>query len=71
MPEVSGKAIGYYDAVSRNLVKVNKLFPFSPDLTMDPIKVNDQSREAVEALEAAREAESKGLQVLEKILEVL
>jgi DNA-binding transcriptional ArsR family regulator len=65
------KAIAYYDAVSRNLVKVNKLFPFSPDLKMDPIKVNDQSREAVEALEAAREAESKGLQVLEKIVEVL
>lgn len=65
------KAIGYYDAVSRNLVKVNKLFPFSPELTMDPIKVNDQSKEAVEALQAAREAEAKGLQVLEKIVEII
>ncbi|MFX0079798.1 MAG: ArsR/SmtB family transcription factor, partial [Candidatus Hermodarchaeota archaeon] len=65
------KGIGYYDAVSRNLVKVNKLIPFSSDLTMDPIKVNDQSRAIVEALNDAREAEAKGLQVLEKIVEVL
>lgn len=65
------KAIGYYDAVSRNLVKVNKLYPFSIKLTMEPIKVNDQSHAAVEALKAAREAEAKGLQVLEKIVELL
>jgi hypothetical protein len=65
------KGIGYYDAVSRNLVEANKLLPFSPDLTMDPIKVNDQSRAMVEALKSAREAEAKGLQVLEKIVEVL
>lgn len=65
------KAIGYYDAVSRNLVTVNKLYPFSPELTMDPIKVNEKSHAATEALEAAREAESKGLKVLEKIVEVL
>jgi hypothetical protein len=65
------KSIGYYDAVSRNLVEVNKLMPFSSDLTMDPIKVDDKSRAIVEALKGAREAEAKGLQVLEKIVEVL
>lgn len=62
------KAIGYYDAVSRNLVAVNRLFPFSPDLTMEPIKVNDQIRTAIEALKGAREAETKGLQVLKEII---
>ncbi len=65
------KAIGYYDAVSRNLVAVNRLFPFSPDLTMEPIKVNDQIRAAIESLEGAREAETKGLQVLKEIIVAL
>jgi hypothetical protein len=65
------KAIGYYDAVARNVVKVNKLFPFSPKLSFEPIKVDDQSRAAVEYLRAAKEAETKGLQVLAKLEESL
>ncbi len=62
------KAIGYYDAVARNVVKINKLFPFSPRLTFDPIGVNDQNQLAVEHLRAAKEAETKGLQILEELV---
>lgn len=69
--QIFEQAIGYYDAVSRNLVAVNKLFPFSPDLSMNPIKFNEQVHAAIEALEGAREAEARGLQVLEKIVEIL
>ncbi|MFX1475164.1 MAG: hypothetical protein ACFFCO_06795, partial [Promethearchaeota archaeon] len=61
-----------YRQVAEHLGKVAELFPFQKDeLTMDPIKVDETSRQAVERLRAARDAEAEGLQVLEKIAENL
>lgn len=62
------KAIEQYKIVSEHLGKVGELYPFLKDeLTMDPIKVDDTSRQAVEHLKAVRMAEAEGLQALEKI----
>lgn len=63
------EAIGHYEVVSRNLNKVSEEYPFSPDLTMEPIKADARSQAAAEALKAARAAEEAGLQVLAEIVE--
>lgn len=66
------KASELYGEVAEQLRKLTKLYPFDKDkLTLDPIRVNDTSRRAVQHLKKAREAESQGLKVLEKILEVI
>ncbi len=62
------KAIEQYKIVAEHLGKVTELYPFSKDeLTMDPIVVDNTSRQAVEQLRIAREGEAAGLQALEKI----
>lgn len=63
------KAIGYYDAVARNLSKLTEMYPFSPKLSMEPIGVNDRTQPCIDILKGAKEAESKGLQTLQELIE--
>jgi len=63
------EALGFYNEVSESLEKVRVAYPFSTEHTMDPIAVDDKSREAVANLGRAREAEEKGLAVLARIVE--
>lgn len=64
-------AIEHYNISAKRLAKVSELYPFSKDLTMDPVRVDDKSRKAAETLRAARDAEADGLQVLAKIVDCL
>jgi len=61
------EAIGHYQAVSRSLDKVSEAYPFSPQLSNDPITADARSSTAVEALRTAREAEASGLHILARI----
>jgi DNA-binding transcriptional ArsR family regulator len=65
------EAKGHYEIVAQKLARVSELYPFSPELKMDPIKTDAKSREAVETLKVARDAEAAGLKALEKILNAL
>ncbi len=65
------KALGYYDAVARNLTKLSKIYPFSPQLPMDPIGLNDRTQICVDILKGAREAEAKGLKKLGELIDML
>ncbi len=65
------KAIGYYDAVARNLTKLTEMYPFSPQLPMDPIGLNDRTQTCIDILKGVKEAEAKGLQTLGELIEVL
>jgi hypothetical protein len=65
------EAIRHYGQVSKSLNEVTELYPFSPDLTEDPIGRAGPSGAAVEALKKARETEAAGLQVLAAIVEAL
>lgn len=64
------EARGHYEVVRDKLKEVTELFPF---LAFDPEYIKDAFRreKAVLALKAAREAEAKGLEVLEKIVDKL
>lgn len=64
------EAISHYDVVARKLKRVEDLFPFH---TRKPEHIKDAERrqKAIEALKAAREAEEKGLEALQKIVDQL
>ncbi|MFX0003839.1 MAG: hypothetical protein ACFE9J_10160, partial [Candidatus Hermodarchaeota archaeon] len=65
-------ALEHYDTVSKNLTKVAEMYPFDMNiLTVKPIGVNKKSKAAAGLLKIAREAESKGLLALEKLVQVL
>lgn len=63
-------AAGSYDIVRKNLKEVAEVFPF---LSFDPGHIKDASRreKAAAALKRCREAESEGLETLEKIAKAL
>ena len=66
------EALACYAVVSESLAKVTELYPWtfeSSDRNLLP--VDDASRAAVEALQAAKEAESAGLQALSGIMQAL
>jgi hypothetical protein len=66
------RALAHYKVVSENLNKVAVAYPWvvgSSD--EDVLPVDDKSRAAVEALQAAKEAEAAGLQALKKIVQTL
>jgi len=65
------EAKGHYEVVAQKLASVCELYPFSPLLKMEPIKIDDKSREAVEMLKVARDAEAAGLNTLAKIVDVI
>ena len=63
-------AIGHYEEVSRNLKKVSETFPFmnvSHKQKKENMKDEERRRAAVVSLQAAREAEEKGLAILQQI----
>jgi len=64
------EAISHYDVVTRKLGRVENLFPFH---TRKPshIKEAERRKKAITALEAARDAEAKGLEALGKIAKIL
>lgn len=66
------QALAHYSVVSESLGKVAEIYPWSFEASdEDTLPVDDQSRAAVAALQAAKEAEGAGLQVLEKIVAAL
>jgi len=64
------EAISHYDVVARQLNQVKELFPF---MTRKPEHIQDEARrnKAIEALKTAREAEEKGLESLQKIVDAM
>lgn len=66
------EAIKNYEIVAKNLKKISDLYPFDMNkLTIEPIDVNERSKDATNLLKKAREAEANGLSDLETILEIL
>ncbi len=61
-------AIEYFTIVSVNLEHVTKAYPFSLDLSPEPIKVDARANKAVGCLYAAKEAEIAGLDVLSEFV---
>jgi hypothetical protein len=65
-------ALAHYRVVSENLSKVVEAYPWAYEASNEDIlPVDDRSRAAVKALQAARDAEAAGLQALEKIVQAL
>jgi hypothetical protein len=66
------EASAQYAAVAENLGKVAEVYPWTFEASdEDVLPVDDRSRAAVAALEAAKEAEAAGLEVLPRIVEAL
>ena len=66
-----GEALTHYGDVSRHLARVSEIYPFVHDAPEDHLPVDEQSRAAVEALQAARKAEAAGLKALERVVRAL
>ena len=65
-------ARAHYEAVARSLTQVTEAYPWiSGTSDEDVLPVDDKSRAAVEALQAAKAAEAAGLQALAKIVQAL
>jgi hypothetical protein len=66
------EALAHYTVVSENLGKVAEAYPWTFEASdEDALPVDDKSSTAVEALQAAKEAEAAGLQTLHKIVQAL
>jgi hypothetical protein len=66
------EALDAYRIVAAGLGQVSELYPWSHEADdADVLPIDDKSRAAVEALQAARAAESAGLDALAKIVEAL
>ena len=66
------QAAAHYAAVAEHLGKVAELYPWTFEASdQDTLPVDDMSRAAVEALQAAKEAEASGLKALAAIVEAL
>jgi DNA-binding HxlR family transcriptional regulator len=66
------KAIKNYEIVAKNLKKISDMYPFDMNkLTIEPIDVNEKSKDATNLLKKAKEAEANGLSDLENIIENL
>jgi len=66
------EALAHYKVVSDNLNKVAEAYPWADQASdEDVLPVDDKSRAAVEALQAAKGAEAAGLQALRKIVQAL
>ena len=66
------EALAHYTVVSESLGKVAEVYPWTFEASdEDVLPVDDKSRAAVEALQAAKGAEAAGLQTLGKIVQAL
>ncbi len=66
------EAVTHYAAVSENLSKVAEIYPWTFEASNEAVlPVDGRSTAAVEALQAARDAEAAGLQALERIVQAL
>ena len=66
------EAIARYAAVAEHLAQVAEIYPWRWEASdEDVLPVDDDSRAAVQALQAAQGAEAAGLQALERIVETL
>ena len=66
------EALAQYSVVSECLGKVTEIYPWVWEASdEDLLPVDEASRAAVEALQAARDAEAAGLQALDKIVQAL
>jgi hypothetical protein len=66
------EALDAYRIVAESLGQVAELYPWSWKASdEDQLPVDDKSRAAVEALQAARAAEAAGLEALAKIVQAL
>jgi hypothetical protein len=62
-------AITYYKTVPENLAKVASIFSWSPGVSADQtLPVDEKSRQALDAIGKARNAESYGLEALQGIV---
>jgi hypothetical protein len=57
-----------YETVASHLDRVSGLFPFSPELTQNPVEPDARLSEACDALEKTRESELDGLERLREAL---
>ena len=65
-------ALAHYKVVTESLNKVAELYPWTFEASdEDRLPIDDRSRAAVEALQAARDAEAAGLQALAQIVQAL
>jgi hypothetical protein len=62
-------AIRSYSEVAKQLKDVTELYPFFENTREEPLGENPKSQKAVKHLQAAKEAEKKGTEFLEEILE--
>jgi hypothetical protein len=66
------EALVRYKGVAENLGQVAEVYPWSYEASDEEVlPVDDRSRAAVEALQAAKDAEAAGLQTLKKIVQAL
>lgn len=64
------EAIKHYEIVAESLTKVSNLYPH-PYRNEGPIAMDEKSKEATRILKTARDAEAKGLKVLEELTRVI
>ena len=65
-------ALAHYRVVSDKLGEVAEVYPWTSEASdEDTLPVDDRSRTAVRALQAAKEAEAAGLQTLQEIVQAL
>ena len=64
------EVIKYYGEVAESLTKVSNLYPH-PLRIEEPISIDSTSKEATMILKNARDAEAKGLEVLEQLSHVI
>lgn len=68
------EAIGHYQVVSQNLGKISEMFPFTNDSGKqkdENVKDEKKHKAAIDLLQAARDAEEKGVAVLQQIVDKL
>jgi hypothetical protein len=65
---LSRKAMEKYAVTAENLKAVAEAYTFSQGHRHEPIDIDERSREAVEALKRAREAEAAALDILAEYL---
>ena len=65
------ETIAQFKTVSENLEPLKALYPFEPELSMDPIGLDARSEPAVKSLKLAREAEKTGLDLIVRIVKHL
>ena len=65
------KAIAHFSTVSANLELASNAYPFSPDLSPEPIQVDTRAKKVIESLNVAKEAEVAGLEVLSEFVDLI